>query len=234
MLKRIECGSFHKGWTPLIDRILPELQKIESIITRGQYNPAPQNVLRFLDSDPAAISVVILGQDPYPDPAAATGRAFEVGTLTSWNAPFRQTSLKNIVRVLFRDYTGNELTFSSIKEEIAASRFPVLPPRELFASWDSQGVLLLNTALTCETGNPGSHAELWENVTPEIIRFICATSPAAHWFIWGGHAESYTTHITRGTLHRSSHPAARDMSGENAFLKTTCFQNTADRVRWLG
>ena len=38
--------------------------------------------------------------------------------------------------------------------------------------WCDQGVLLLNTALTVRSKSPGSHTELWEEFTTELIEYI--------------------------------------------------------------
>ena len=34
--------------------------------------------------DPSDVAVVVIGNDPYPDPRRATGRSFEQGDLTEW------------------------------------------------------------------------------------------------------------------------------------------------------
>jgi len=73
-----------------------------------------------------------ISHDPYPEKGIATGRAFEVGGLKSWEQPFRQVSLKNIIRLIHKSY--NNITryedipsFTEIKKEIKAGRFPILP-----------------------------------------------------------------------------------------------------------
>lgn len=87
------------NWFEFIDNNYKSLQSIEKKIGTNPENFTPQknNVLRFLKLDPVKIKVVILGQDPYPQPSIATGRAFEVKNLKSWSQKFRNASLKNIL-----------------------------------------------------------------------------------------------------------------------------------------
>ena len=84
-----------------------------------------------------------------------TGRSFEVGNLSSWSDKFRQVSLKNIVRLLHKNYNYIEdyskiKKFSDIQKEIEVGDFKILPPNKLFDSWEEQGVLCLNVYPTCE------------------------------------------------------------------------------------
>jgi uracil-DNA glycosylase len=79
--------------------------------TGKNINPDAENVLRFLKVNLDNVKVVILGQDPYPQKGIATGRAFEVGGLASWRQNFRQISLKNIVRLLQKNYPKDGIPF---------------------------------------------------------------------------------------------------------------------------
>ncbi len=179
------------------------------------------------------IRVVILGQDPYPAPGAATGLAFEVNGLTSWKQPFRQVSLKNIVRLLYASYTDAdpyETKFSDVTAAVDRGDFNILPPDRLFSYWAENGVLLLNTALTCKPGYPGSHAELWEPLMNDLIRYI---EDNAHpiWFLWGKEAQKYDF-VQRS--YRSRHPMLCSANWADDFLKNPCFRETSTFIDWLG
>ena len=96
--------GLHSSWspffTPAVEQALLEIER--KIAAEGrEYTPDPSNVLRFLSLDLFAVKVLILGQDPYPQKGRATGRAFEVGGLTSWMNPFENASLRNIVRSIY-------------------------------------------------------------------------------------------------------------------------------------
>ena len=132
----------HPAWSDLLDKKTIEmLGKIESCLGEN-VTPEKESMLRFLTVDPGKIKVVILGQDPYPEPGVATGRAFEVGTLRSWHQSFRQVSLKNIVRLIYKTYNRIEdysdiPTFSQILPEIADGRFNLETPERIFKAWSA-------------------------------------------------------------------------------------------------
>lgn len=191
------------------------------------YTPPTERVLRFLEVP--AIRCVILGQDPYPQPGVATGRAFEVGGVESWADKQVNSALKNILKALYRTRKG--LAAPAGIAEIRADRsFAILPPHELFDHWARQGVLLLNTALTCAPGQAGSHADLWAPFTERVIRYIRATWPEAVWLLWGGHARRFRPLVEGAPVLEDVHPTSRDGS----FPRTECFQLTANLIDWYG
>lgn len=230
--------KIHGSWNDFLTiEILERLDRIESQIG-DNFNPERKYVLRFLNSNVYAIKVVILGQDPYPAPIA-TGRAFEVKGLTSWMQPFKQVSLKNVVRLLYKTYNGIEEyskipSFEEIKEKIRKGEFRILPPNQLFESWDRQGVLLLNTYLTCEKGIPNSHREIWGDFAVEIIRYIVKKNPNAYWFLWGREANQYSYLLPKDKIFSSRHPMMCNEAYTNDFLKSDCFKKTMDKINWLG
>lgn len=169
--------------------------------TGKNINPDAENVLRFLKVNLDNVKVVILGQDPYPQKGIATGRAFEVGGLASWRQNFRQISLKNIVRLLHKNYNRifsyeDILSFRQIQNEIETGKFPILPPDKLFESWENQGVLLLNTSFTCIPGMPGSHELIWHDFSCRLLSYI-SSRLECHWFLWGKHSQQRMVYIKR-------------------------------------
>jgi len=132
------------------------------------YPPAP---LRALALTPLAeVRVVILGQDPYHGPGQAEGLAFSV-------APGNKLppSLRNICKELARD---------------PAIARPYPPADGSLVHWARQGVLLLNTCLTVEDGQPASHADQgWEVLTDQIIKTVLASRSAKVLMLWGAHAQ---------------------------------------------
>lgn len=198
----------------------------------GECTPSAEKIFRAaMPVD--QVRVVILGQDPYPAEGAATGLAFEVNGLTSWKMPFRQVSLKNIVRLLYASYTDADpykTAYSDILKAMDRGEFSILPPDRLFSYWAENGVLLLNTALTCKTGYPGSHAELWQPLMDDLVKYV---EDNAHpiWFLWGKSAQKY------GNVRHSycsRHPMLCSEKWEDDFLKNPCFRETADQIDWLG
>lgn len=228
----------HAGWLPFLSAENREmLASIEAQVAGDDYTPPADKVLRFLKLPLPGVRIVILGQDPYPQPGVATGRAFEVGTLQSWASPFQNVSLKNILRAVYRAYTGEVISYNRLKERIFTD-FPVLPPGELFTYWEEQGILLLNTSFTCMTGNPGSHQKLWEAFTGRLLEYISGNAPEATWFVWGNHAAKAVAGIRPQKAIHTLHPMmCYDTPGRyNDFLygRQNCFEPFIDEIDWTG
>lgn len=238
MLQIPTSKEIHPSW---MDFLNPErIQMLAEIAQKvgDRINPNSEYVLRFLQTDLSEVKVIILGQDPYPQQGMATGRAFEVGGLESWHQSFRQVSLKNIVRLLHKDYWGitryeDIHSFTMIKQEMKQGKFPILPPNALFSSWERQGVLLLNTSFTCIPGIPGSHEGFWKAFTKELLGYLSA-NPRLHWFLWGKHACEKMACIQSGIVHASRHPMLCSSKYPDDFLKSDCFLATGHLIQWLG
>jgi uracil-DNA glycosylase len=210
-----------------------------SIQIGSNYTPAKDKILRFLTADLDRAKVCIIGQDVYFQPDVATGRSFEVGGLRSWDKPFRQVSLKNIIRLIHKSYKGitryeDIRKYSDIVSEIKNKSFPMLPPAEWFNSLESQGVLFLNSYLTCEMKKPNSHRTIWEEFSRELFCYISLRRPDLNWFLWGNEAISRSQYIKDGILFRSRHPMLCSDKFSDDFLKSSCFRDTMDIINWLG
>lgn len=167
--------------------------------------PPPADIFNALRLTPLArVSVVILGQDPYPKRGDAHGLAFSyVG------ARALPASLRVILRELCDD-TG----------------CPARRGGDL-AGWARQGVLLLNAALTTIEGQSGAHLRLgWSRLTDEVVAAVSAERPAAVFLLWGANARARATLVDRAKhlVIESGHPSplnrARDFPGSRPFSRT--------------
>jgi len=137
----------------------------------------PTRPFRALESlEPDAVKVVILGQDPYHGPGQAQGLSFSVP-----DGFKRPPSLRNIFQEIERefptDHTVLTLTSNTLKNDLSR--------------WADQGVLLLNTCLTVENGQPASHAGAgWETVTDALIARVAQDPSPKVFMLWGGHAQA--------------------------------------------
>jgi len=232
-------AEINSSWNDFLDNeILNMLYNIEKRIG-SNYTPDTDKVMRFMRNDLSDMKVVILGQDPYPEKGRATGRAFEVGDLASWQDKFKQVSLKNIVRLIYKTYKNidnyDEIkSYSEIKKEINAGLFNILPPNKIFESWEKQGVLLLNAYLTCEIGNPGSHRVIWAEFADSLIRYIVKKNNSLIWFLWGKDANVFRKYIIKGQIYSCRHPMMCSVEFEDDFLKSNCFKDTKDIINWIG
>jgi uracil-DNA glycosylase len=162
-----------KSWQPVIDAwaASAEGQRLNAFLAERRaagatiYPPEPFRALTLTPLE--EVRVVILGQDPYHGPDQAEGLAFSV--------PVGQKmppSLRNIFKELVRD-------------------LGTAPATTHLGGWARGGVLLLNTCLTVEDGQPASHAKKgWEALTDALIA-ACARDAAPKVFmLWGAHAQA--------------------------------------------
>ncbi|GAO31708.1 uracil-DNA glycosylase [Geofilum rubicundum] len=229
----------HPSWEPflneegyaLLETIAPK------ILNGAPFTPPPEYMLRFLTLDLDAVKVLILGQDPYPQAGVATGRAFEVGPLKSWTAPFRNTSLRNIVRAVYDAEYGEKRTFREIVGRLNSifEGVKLLPPDQLFKYWEQQGVLLLNTSFSCEVGKPGSHAALWRPFTTALMTYINHRNPDIYWLLWGNHAREAVRHMSPRNVLLSCHPMiCHERADDFLYGHTNHFKATSALIDWSG
>ncbi len=196
--------------------------------------PGRKDVFRaFRNVEPESVRAVILGQDPYPNPLWATGRAFEQGGMAEWpeQPGMLAGSLRRIVQVLASARTGNpkyvahDRAWRELPAGIRSGTLTLEPPRQLFDRLEREGVLFLNVSLTVsfvlQTGQakqPRGHFPLWEPLINRVLSFIAAR-PAV-FLLWGRHAcdifersGAQTTAVVRHV-----HPAAITVAGA-AFLQ---------------
>ena len=138
------------------------------------------------------VKVVIIGQDPYHSPGLAQGLAFSIPKNIPIGSKAFPSSLRNIRKALALEGFGN------------------LPNGDLHC-WASQGVLLLNTALSVRQGEAGSHVNLgWKPFINHLIHALAHKKPHLVWMLWGGHAQSKLPLIESGVdqcILQSSHPS---------------------------
>ena len=166
--------------------------------------PARAHLFRAFDQvKPESVRAVILGQDPYPNPAWATGRAFEQGNLTDWPLSRREIadSLRRMIQVLANARTGNvkyingDQGWKILVEDLHKSRLSLDSPRSLFDHLQHEGVLLLNTSLTVSVNVSSrpkrirGHFQLWEPLLYRVLGFLASRERVPTVFLlWGEHA----------------------------------------------
>ncbi|MBB6489285.1 uracil-DNA glycosylase [Rhizobium lusitanum] len=105
---------------------------------------------------PQNVRCMILGQDPYPEPGFATGRAFEAGNLASWNELDKMfsKSIRAYMQLIAAARTGDQSLSESFARWPDVRRMLCDPdhgfeePSAIGDRWVRQGVLLLNASLT--------------------------------------------------------------------------------------
>lgn len=204
-----------------------EIRKIE-------YIPKNEYIFKALRSSISSRKVCILSNEPYSQGEIATGLAFEVKN-TSWVNHEINISLKNILKLLYKTYNGKMEDIEKIRKEISHNEFNILPPNELFKSWEKQGVLLLNSSLTTIAEKTGEHNEFWHPFTRELMEYISTKNENIIYLLLGKDTEQFEKNILNGEIIKSNHPAKGGHSeGEKDFLKGDFFEKTKDTINWLG
>lgn len=163
--------------------------------------PAPEDVFRFTETPLRDVKVVIIGQDPYYKPGQADGLAFSV---RKWVA--LPASLRNILRELGDDL-GQAPFLGLMRQALEEGREAAHGD---LTSWTHQGVLLLNTALTVRRGEAGSHCDIWQPFTDEVIRAVCDSATVApHFILWGVFAKAALERAITGMIRSPSRPVFR-------------------------
>lgn len=228
--------KIHSSWDTFFNEdIINELNNIENLIG-DDYNPDSDKVLRFATVDLNKVKIIILGQDPYPQKGIPSGRSFEVQGLNSWLDKFKQTSLRNILRNIYKSYTGQLISMTDIRNKIKSGEFEILPPNEIFNYWESQGILMLNTYLTCKIGEPGSHRKYWDKFSKKLLKYIVSNNSNIIWFLWGAEAKSNISILGNQKTYTSNHPMMSNPKNKDDFINCKCFEDTMKtlNIDWIG
>ena len=185
-----------KQWHQIVD--LKLLKEISAKLS-GEYIPAAIDVFAALKLSPSDVKVVIVGQDPYPNPEHAMGLAFSVRESVS-TLP---ASLKNI--------------FTELESDLG-----IKPSNGDLSRWASQGVLLLNRALTVKPGEPASHSKIgWYELTETIISNVAKSGAIG--VLWGNDAQTLAKYFSKDDLFTAPHPSPlsvyRGFYGSKPFSK---------------
>ncbi|UCZ53095.1 uracil-DNA glycosylase [Bacillus shivajii] len=155
---------------------------------------------------------VILGQDPYHGANQAHGLSFSVkpGVKTP-------PSLKNI--------------YKELQQDLGCP----IPSHGYLQKWAEEGVLLLNTVLTVQEGEPNSHkGKGWELFTDQVIRSLNEREKPVVFILWGKHAQQKEKLITndRHYIIKSPHPSP--FSANRGFFGSRPFSTTNVFLREIG
>ncbi len=153
------------------------------------------------------VKVVVLGQDPYHGAGQAHGLCFSVQP--GVKSP---PSLVNIYKELKNDLG------------IPMAHNGCLIP------WAQQGVLLLNSVLTVEKGQAGSHqGKGWELFTDKVIEVLNTQKKGLVFLLWGAYAQrkgqliDTEKHCVLQTTHPSPFSAHQGFLGSKPFSKTNAY-----------
>ena len=199
------------GWDEILAPLFQSenYQKIRDFLKHeySQYEVYPDmydifNCFRYTPLN--NVKVVLLGQDPYHNEGQAHGLCFSVKD----GVP-PPPSLINI--------------FRELKTDVGCT----IPQSGNLTKWASEGVLLLNTALTVRAHQANSHKNCgWTWFTDNVIKIISEKKEHVVFILWGGNARSKKALIdsSKHLILECAHPSP--LSAYNGFFGCRHFSKT--------
>ena len=230
-------NGIHKDYLEFftVDRV----SEIENFIRRMEiqkvkFVPKRENIFRAFSDSISSRKVCLLGKDPYFQPNVATGLSFEVKK-NSWMDPEVNTSLKNMLKLIYKTYMGTIKDINEIRNEIESNKFIILQPDKIFGNWKEQGVLLINSALTTIENEAGRHHKFWNTFTEDLIEFLSTKNSEIIFLLWGKDAQIFEKNIKNDKIIKHNHPAiCGNLENEADFMNGKSFELTKDVIEWLG
>ena len=200
-------------WAAAMEPVEPDIRRMGAFLrnelAQGRsYLPAGDLVLRAFSRPFADVSVLIVGQDPYPTVGHPVGLSFAVEREVR---PIPR-SLANIYRELETDLGIPQAEHGDL------------------SAWFNQGVLLLNRVLTVAPGASASHrGKGWEVVTAQAIRALGERGTPLVAILWGRDARSATELLPEGVpVIASAHPSP--LSARSGFFGSKPFSRTNEAL----
>ena len=163
------------------------MNKLRDSVEQGlRFTPKFKDVFNgFYECPYDNLKVVIVGQDPYPQLGVADGIAFSCSIKGK-----AEKSLQYILKALEDEDGSVDLR-----------------------RWSNQGVLLINTAFTCEVNKIGSHYGIWKSFTEHVFENINRHNPDTIFILMGKKAEAWQTLLPNCKILKCSHPASAAYRG---------------------
>jgi uracil-DNA glycosylase len=158
------------------------LSKLDEEIDFSKSLPSKDLIFKAFECDPKSVSVVIFGQDPYPNAEHAMGLAFSVKK----NIRKLPASLRNI--------------FAEIKSDIGGAD----PIDGDLAYLSEQGVMLLNRGLALELESK-KVSPLWYQFTNEVAKILGTMGVVG--IFWGNRAQELVEYFPANKRILSAHPS---------------------------
>ncbi len=168
-----------------------------------RFTPVAKQIFRAFQECPYdKLKVVIIGQDPYPQPYVADGISFSCSNTNRAEASLRYM-------------------FKAIEDNIYKDGYNWDPD---LARWSNQGMLLINCAFTTNIHKVGAHYELWKPFLSFLLDHLSTTNNGLIYVFLGKKAQEWADHVSDSNFKIfASHPASaaykeqQKWDGENIF-----------------
>ena len=204
-MKISECFN---DWLKVIDinKLNEALYKIHKLSKTQNITPNSDKVFKcFQQTSLRNTKIIMLGMDPYPQEGLATGLAFGV----------EGNKIPPSLRVLEEACINYEMPHGTIEFDYTLK------------SWANQGILLLNSALTCEVGKPGSHASIWRPFISDFLIKLSNNHTGCLYVLMGQNAQSFEPYINVNfnNVIKTKHPAYYARIGKRMPYETFTYIN---------
>lgn len=185
--------EYFGDWMKVLDRT--ETMKIMGWLkTVNPYTlcPAIPNIFKAFKLCPYKdCKVIFLGQDPYPQKGVATGILFGNNKETSEDKLSPSLQIIKEAAINF-EIPHNFITFDNSLE-----------------SWAKQGILMINSALTCEVNRIGSHTNIWRPFISKFVKNMSNLERGIIYVLFGKDAQSLKPYINSkyNNIIEVQHPA---------------------------
>ena len=144
----------------------------------------------FVETKYQDLKVVIVNQDPYPQLGVSDGLAFSCSKTGK-----AEKALQFILKETMGDFTET-------------GRVIYTPEECNLKRWANQGVLLINTALTCELNKTGSHYSIWKLFIEYLFKNINKENKDIIFVLMGRKAESWQLLLNEQKILKCPHPTS--------------------------
>lgn len=191
---------------------------------------------------PDGVRCLVLGQDPYPEPGFATGRAFEAGNLAAWGELDKMfsKSIRAYMQLIAAARLGDEdlardfSRWPDVRHLLCDPAGSFEAPSLIADRWVKEGVLLLNASLTLsrfrvdiDPHQSRGHLAFWWPLMLRVVETLLARGKPIVFLGFGGAAadilaEAGVAEGRKGNVAyiQREHPAFADkvLGRENPFL----------------
>lgn len=207
--------EYFKEWLKVIP--INELNKVLTVLGKMYKNtlicPNQSDVFKAFElCDYNNCKVVFLGQDPYPQKNVA------IGILFGNSCDTKEENLSPSLKIV-RDAAIN----------LHISHYSITFDQSL-ESWCKQGILMLNSALTCEMNKVGSHTMLWRPFISKLLQNYSSINPGTIYVLFGKTAQTFKPYISNGYIIEVEHPAYFARTGKE--MPVEVFQEVNKQLKF--
>lgn len=185
--------EYFGDWQKIIDikelnTVLGKLNKMNSSLIC----PTLNNIFKaFKLCSYKDLKIVMLSQDPYPQKGVATGILFG----NKDDVP--EDKLSPSLQIIKEAAINYEIPHGIISFD------------QTLESWAKQGILMINSALTCEINKIGSHTMLWRPFISKLLKNLSKYDTGIIYVLFGQQAQTFEPYINKqlNNIIKVEHPA---------------------------